>query len=152
RAFSSGTHTHQGVFSTMLGFPNLPGYEYLMENYSGNQPFSALPSILRREGYQTVFIYNGNLAWDNMEGFFGKQGVDRFVGGKDFGNAIAQDRVWGVSDKDMLDRANQEFERAHKSGPFFGFVLTLSNHAPFDVPQPLPFPPTTGHGELNKRL
>jgi phosphoglycerol transferase MdoB-like AlkP superfamily enzyme len=152
RAFSSGTHTHQGVFSSVLGFPNLPGYEYLMENFAGNQSFSALPQILHDRGYQTMFLYNGNLAWDNMEGFLRKQGVDAFVGGKDFPPTVKQDRVWGVADKDLFDRANQEFEQADKSGPFFGIVLTLSNHAPFDVPEPLAFERTTTMGELNRRI
>ena len=153
RAFSSGTHTHQGVFASVLGFPNLPGYEYLMESFAGNQLFSSLPSILKSRGYETHFIYNGNLAWDNMHGFLRKQGIEHFVGGSNFGPEVKQDRVWGVSDKDMLDRANVEFEKAHQSGkPFFALVLTLSNHAPFDVPEPLPFPRTTGMGELNKRM
>jgi len=153
RAFSSGTHTHQGVFSSALGFPNLPGYEYLMESFAGNQTFSSLPSILKARGYETHFIYNGNLEWDNMHGFLRKQGVTHFVGGTNFGPEVKQDRVWGVSDADMLARANVEFEKAHQAGrPFFGLVLTLSNHAPFDVPEPLPFPRTTGMGELNKRM
>ena len=153
RAFSSGTHTHQGVFSSLLGFPNLPGYEYLMESFAGNQAFSSLPSILKSRGYQTHFVYNGNLAWDNMQGFLRKQGVTHFVGGASFGAGVKQDRVWGVSDADMLARANIEFEKAHRAGqPFFGLVLTLSNHAPFDLPEPLPFPRTTGMGELNRRM
>ena len=153
RAFSAGTHTHQGVFASVLGFPNLPGYEYLMESFAGNQAFSSLPSILKSRGYDTHFIYNGNLEWDNMHGFLRKQGITHFVGGDSFGPEIRKDRVWGVSDKDMLDRANAEFEKSHRTGrPFFGLVLTLSNHAPFDVPEPLPFPRTTGMGELNKRM
>jgi phosphoglycerol transferase MdoB-like AlkP superfamily enzyme len=152
RAFSSGTHTHQGVFSTMLSFPNLPGHEYLMEDVDSNQPFCALPALLKQSGYQTMFLYNGNLAWDNMQGFFRKQGIDTFIGRDAFDDSVTKDAVWGVSDGDLFARANDEFERAHARGPFFGLVLTLSNHAPFELPKPLPFEPTTSMGELNKRL
>ncbi len=151
-AFSSGTHTHQGVFSTLLSFPNLPGYEYLMQNMVANQPFLSLPRLLKQRGYQTLFLYNGNLSWDNMEGFFRKQGVDRFIGARDYVKPIQRDRVWGVSDQDVFDRANEEFEAADAKGPFFSLVLTLSNHAPFDLPQPLAFAPTADMGELNKRI
>ncbi len=151
-AFSGGTHTHQGVFCSMLSFPNLPGYEYLMENMVANQPFLTLPAILKAQGYQTMFLYNGNLSWDNMYGFFRKQGIDRFVGTSDYVNPVHRDRVWGVTDQDVFDRANEEFEAAGGRGPFFGVVLTLSNHAPFDLPEPLPFAHTTGMGELNKRI
>ena len=136
----------------MLSFPNLPGYEYLMENIVSNQHFYTLPSILKQKGYQTFFLYNGNLSWDNMYGFFRKQGIDHFIGTHDYPNPIHRDRVWGVTDQDVFDRANQEFVQADKTGPFFGLILTLSNHAPFDLPEPLPFAHTTGMGELNKRL
>ncbi len=151
-AFSGGTHTHQGVFCSMLSFPNLPGYEYLMENIVSNQPFLTLPSILKQTGYQTLFLYNGNLSWDNMYGFFRKQGIDHFVGTQDYVNPIHRDRVWGVTDQDVFDRANKEFVEADKKGPFFSLILTLSNHAPFDLPEPLPFEHTQNMGELNKRI
>ena len=151
-AFSCGTHTHQGVFCSMLSFPNLPGYEYLMENIVSNQRFLTLPSILKQQGYSTHFLYNGNLSWDNMYGFFRKQGIDHFIGTNEYVNPIHRDRVWGVTDQDVFDRANQEFEAANRNGPFFSLILTLSNHAPFDLPEPLPFPHTSDMGELNKRL
>jgi phosphoglycerol transferase MdoB-like AlkP superfamily enzyme len=149
--FSGGTHTHQGVFCSMLGFPNLPRYEYLMENIVSNQPFLTLPTILKRQGYQTLFLYNGNLSWDNMEGFFRKQGIDHFVGADSFQHPAHRDKVWGVMDQDVFDRANQEFEQADAKGPFFSLILTLSNHVPFDLPDPLPFPRTTDMGDLNRR-
>ena len=152
RNFSSGTHTHQGIFSSMLGFPNLPGYETLMQNMVSNQPFSSLPTLFKQNGYQTLFLYNGDFSWDNMEGFFRKQGMDRFVGKDDYVNPIYRDNVWGVCDQDVFNRANDEFVKMDKAGPFFSIVLTLSNHAPFDLPEPLAFAHTTDMGELNGRM
>lgn len=152
RNFSSGTHTHQGVFSSILGFPNLPGYETLMQNMVSNQPFATLPTLFKQAGYQTLFIYNGDFSWDNMEGFFRKQGVDRFIGKDDYVRPGYRDKVWGVSDMDVFNRANEEFARMDKAGPFFSVLLTLSNHAPFDLPEPLAFPRTTNMGELNGRM
>lgn len=150
-AFSGGTHTHQGLFCSMLGFPNLPSFEYLMQNIVSNQSFLSLSTVLKKEGYQTMFLYNGNLAWDNMEGFFRKQGVDHFIGSTDYVNPVKRDRVWGVTDQDVFDRANKEFEQANANGPFFSLILTLSNHEPFDLPQ-LPFAHTTDMGDMNKRI
>lgn len=151
-AFSGGNHTHQGIFCTMLGFPNLPGHEYLLEQELGKQAFSSLPAVFKRQGYHTLFLYNGNFDWDNMRGFFRKQGVDTFIGGPDFVNPTRRDAVWGVADQDVFDRANAEFDKADRAGPFFSVILTLSNHVPFDLPDPLPFPPTQGHGDLDRRL
>lgn len=152
RAFSAGTHTHQGVFSTLLGFPNLPGYEDLMQDSMSRQPFSSIPSVLKENGYRTLFLYNGDFNWDNMYGMFRDHGIDRFIGRKEFQKEHPENTVWGANDHDVFERANAEFEAMDKSGPFCGVILTLSNHAPFDLPRPLPFDRTTGHGDLDERL
>lgn len=151
RCFSIGNHTHQGVFGTLLSFPNLPGYEALMQTQAANQKFTSLPQALKDAGYETMFLYNGSFAWDNMQGFFRKQGVNRFIGRDQFDQSIRRDAVWGVDDAELFARANQEFETAAKNGPFFGIILTLSNHAPWDLPH-LPFEPTADRGPNNKPI
>ncbi len=152
RALSAGSHTHQGIFATLLAFPNLPGYETLMSSEISNQHFCSLPEVFQEKGYQTFFLYNGDFSWDNMRGFFTRQGVNTFVGGDDMPEAEFKDHVWGVSDGDLFKRCNQEFEAAHKKGPFFAAVMTLSNHAPFEVPPVPGAAPITDMGEFNKRL
>ncbi len=147
RNFSIGTHTHQGIFGTLLSFPNLPGYEALMQSPLANQPFTSLPGILSGEGYQTMFLYNGNFDWDNMHGFFCKQGMDRFIGGQDFDASVRRDTVWGVDDLEVFRRANREFAVAAAKGPFMGVILTLSNHTPWDLPH-FAGELTTGRGSL----
>lgn len=139
RAFSSGTHTHQGVYASLTSFPNLPGYEYLMKMMEANQEFSGLPTVLDRHDYQTLFLYNGLFSWDNKEGFFRQHGISRFIGTEDYQNPTFVDPVWGVSDRDVYQRANAEFRDMAEQGPFLGVILTLSNHAPFNLPEPLPF-------------
>jgi phosphoglycerol transferase MdoB-like AlkP superfamily enzyme len=139
RAFSNGTHTHQGVFASLASFPNLPGFEYLMKTMEANQEFSGLPTLLHRQGYQTLFLYNGLFSWDNKEGFFRQHGMDRFIGSDDYVDPTFVDPVWGVSDYDVFMRANEEFRAMDAKGPFFGAILTLSNHSPFNLPEPLPF-------------
>jgi phosphoglycerol transferase MdoB-like AlkP superfamily enzyme len=138
RAFSVGTHTAQGVFAVLCSFPNLPTYEGLMKHPAGAQPFLTLPAILEDQGYDTLFLYNGLFSWDNKEGFFRAHGVHRFIGRDDYPNPSFVDPTWGVSDQDVFERARQEFSTLAKSGkPFLGIVLTLSNHAPFNLP-PVP--------------
>lgn len=152
RCLSAGSHTHQGIFATQLGFPNLPGYETLMSSGVSNQHFLSMAEIFQERGYRTFFLYNGDFSWDNMRGFFTKQGVGTFIGGDDMPEARYRDHVWGVSDGDLFKRCNKEFEAASKTGPFFAAVMTLSNHAPFEVPPVLGATPITDQGDLNKRL
>lgn len=138
-AFSNGTHTHQGVFASFAGFPNLPGYEYLMKTMEAHQEFSGLPTILSRRGYDSVFLYNGLFSWDNKEGFFRQHGIHRFIGRNEYVAPTFLDPVWGVGDYDVFMRANEEFRAMAEKGPFFGAILTLTNHSPFTLPSPLPF-------------
>jgi phosphoglycerol transferase MdoB-like AlkP superfamily enzyme len=140
RAFANGTHTHQGVYATLTSFPNFPGYEFLMKMMEASQEFSGLPSILDRHGYRSVFLYNGLFSWDNKEGFFRNHGIEKFIGTEDYRDPVFRDPVWGVSDLDVYRRANEEFQAMAGEKPFFGVILTLSNHAPFNLPDPLPFP------------
>ncbi len=139
RAFSNGTHTHQGVYASLTSFPNLPGYEYLMKMMEANQEMSSLPSLLKKRDYQTMFLYNGEFSWDNKEGFFRQHGMEQFIGLDKYHDPYYRDPVWGVSDLDVFRRANDEFKQLAAKGPFFATILTLSNHSPFNLPDPLPF-------------
>ena len=150
RCLSNGSHTDQAVYCVQASFPNLPGHESLMQTMLGDQPFDTLASALRGRGYRTLFLYNGDLAWDNMLGFFRRQGVERFIGRSEFAGTGRFDVTWGVSDKDLFERTVAELSAIR--GPFCATVLTLSNHTPFDLPRPLPFPEITDEGAFNGRM
>ena len=152
RFFSNGTHTHQGMFASLACFPNLPHYEYLMQQPEGSNHFSGLIQMTADRGYQSMYVYNGDFAWDNQKGFFGAQGMQRFIGRHDFVNPVFSDPTWGVSDQDMFDRAAEELQKMPKDKPFFAFLQTLSNHTPYALPTQLPIAKVTGHGELNEHL
>jgi len=150
--FSNGTHTHQGVFATFASFPNLPGFEYLMQQPQGGNAFSGLPALLKREKFNDLYVYNGDFTWDNQEGFFRNQGLTNFVGRHDYVNPKFQDRTWGVSDEDMFSRAVEELDKIDSEQPFFAMVQTLSNHTPYALPEKLPVAPVTDMGEYSEHL
>ena len=151
--FSNGTHTHQGMFATMGCFPNLPGFEYLMQTPEGAHKLSGLPELLSARKFDDVYVYNGDFAWDNQSGFFANQGMTTFIGRNDFVNPVFSDPTWGVSDQDMFDRGAQELAKRDKAGkPFYALLQTLSNHTPYAIPSPLPVPQVTDRGSLNQHL
>ena len=153
RAFSISTHTAQGVFATLCSFPNLPDYDRPAKGSVGEQPFRTLPQILRENDFETLFLYNGLFSWDNKEGFYRHQGVQRFIGRDDFKNPTFVDKDWGPCDFDVFNRAVEEFsDLAAKKKRFFGIILTLSNHAPFDLPKVEGLETITAGGEQNKRI
>jgi phosphoglycerol transferase MdoB-like AlkP superfamily enzyme len=152
RFFSNGTHTHQGTFASLACFPNVPGYEYLMQEPEGTHKFSGLPLLLQQAGYQDMYIYNGSFSWDNQEGFFRNQSMTKFIGREDFVNPVFVNPTWGVSDQDMFDRAVIELANVPKDKPFFAVLQTLSNHTPYAMPTPLPVVRVTDQGSLNEHL
>ncbi|QGW21991.1 sulfatase-like hydrolase/transferase [Stutzerimonas degradans] len=152
RFFANGTHTHQGMFASMACFPNLPGFEYLMQTPEGGHRFSGLPQLLGARAFDDVYVYNGDFAWDNQAGFFGNQGMKRFVGRNDYVNPVVSDPTWGVSDQDMFARAAEELGKLDNGAPFYALLQTLSNHTPYALPDPLPVAAVQGHGALDAHL
>ena len=152
RFFSNGTHTHQGMFATMACFPNLPGFEYLMQTPEGGHKLSGLPALLSARDYDDVYVYNGDFAWDNQSGFFGNQGMTTFIGRNDFVNPVFSDPTWGVSDQDMFDRGNEELAKHDGKKPIYALLQTLSNHTPYALPKDLPVEKVTGQGRLDEHL
>jgi len=152
RFFANGTHTHQGMFATLACFPNLPGFEYLMQQPEGAHRFSGLPQLLQGRGYEDLYVYNGDFSWDNQAGFFGNQGMHNFIGRRDFVDPVFSDPTWGVSDQDMFDRAAWELETHFGGHPFYAVLQSLSNHTPYALPATLPVAPVAGFGHLDEHL
>jgi len=152
RFFANGTHTHQGTFVTLACFPNLPSFEYLMQTPEGSNDFSGLPQLLGARQMDNLYVYNGDFAWDNQSGFFGRQGVTNFIGRFDYKNPIVSDPTWGVSDQDMFDRAAEELAKRSGGKPFYAILQTLSNHTPYALPEKLPVESVSGQGALDPHL
>jgi phosphoglycerol transferase MdoB-like AlkP superfamily enzyme len=152
RFFSQGTHTHQGLFATIVSFPHLPDFEYLMKTSPGQQKFRSFITLLHEKGHESMYIYNGSFTWDNQEGFFRNQGMKHFIGRDDFVNPKFMDPTWGVSDEDVFLRGIEEISQATVKTPVFALLQTLSNHAPFDLPKPAPFNDVKGPDHLIPRL
>jgi phosphoglycerol transferase MdoB-like AlkP superfamily enzyme len=129
--FATGTRTNRGLLSVLCSFPSQTGRS-LMKKFGAPRPFKSIASILKERGYQSIFVYGGDLQFDNMQGFLREVGFKRFVGQFDFPKEKSLGK-WGVPDHIVLDRANEEFSKMGES-PFLGVVLTLSNHEPFLLP------------------
>jgi phosphoglycerol transferase MdoB-like AlkP superfamily enzyme len=95
-------------------------------------PPCTIAELLKRKGYFTEFIYGGDSDFDNMGAFFYGNGFEKVVDEAAFSHPVFHS-TWGVSDEDLVRRANEEFV-AKGDKPFFALMLSTSNHAPFDYP------------------
>jgi phosphoglycerol transferase MdoB-like AlkP superfamily enzyme len=131
--YATGNRTVRGFEGVLSSFPPLPGDSIVKRDLSEN--VETLARILKRDGYQTLFLYGGRGLFDGMRAYALQNGYDRFVEQKHFPKPVLT-TIWGVSDEDLMARSIEEFRELAKTGqPFFGTVLSVSNHKPYTYPK-----------------
>jgi phosphoglycerol transferase MdoB-like AlkP superfamily enzyme len=133
RLYATGTRTVRGLEALSLGTPPIPGQAIVRR--PGNEHLATVGEILRRQGYETLFLYGGYGYFDNMNAYFAGNDY-RVVDRTDFPKAsIGFANVWGVADEFLFDNSLVQFDRAHAAGkPFLAQIMTTSNHRPFTYP------------------
>lgn len=134
RLYATGNRTVRGLEALSIGVPPSPGEAIVKRPH--NQRLFSLGSVLAAKGYQNLFLYGGYSYFDNMRAFFeanAYQVIDRTAL---TAAQIHHETIWGVADEDLFSLALSEFDQRAASGrPFFGQVMTVSNHRPFTYPE-----------------
>ncbi|MEW6412329.1 MAG: sulfatase-like hydrolase/transferase [Candidatus Zixiibacteriota bacterium] len=128
--YASGVRTNFGIAATLCSFPSIPGRS-IMKRYDARHPFVSLSEILDTRGYRNVFVYGGDLAFDNMEGFLREKKFHEFHGDKQLGRNLYFSK-WGIPDHVLFEKAATLVDSLPR--PFQMTILTLSNHEPWDLP------------------
>jgi phosphoglycerol transferase MdoB-like AlkP superfamily enzyme len=133
RLYATGTRTVRGLEALSLGTPPIPGQAIVRR--PGNDHLATLGEVLRRQGYQTLFLYGGYGYFDNMNGYFAGNDY-RVVDRTDFPKgSVGFENVWGVADEYLYDNSLAQLDRAHAAGkPFLAHIMTTSNHRPYTYP------------------
>ncbi|MFE5323890.1 LTA synthase family protein, partial [Paenibacillus sp. NPDC056579] len=119
--------TSDGEFTSLVSlYPLNEGsiyFSYPQQNYD------SLPAALKQYGYTTfsAHAYDGQF-W-NRKAMHQHLGMDNSMFGNDF--AQGENIGWGLSDKDFLEQSVQRIVTLPR--PFFSFLITLSNHHPYDT-------------------
>jgi phosphoglycerol transferase MdoB-like AlkP superfamily enzyme len=132
--YSNGTRSIRGLAAMSAGFLPLLG-DGVLKRPRSQTGFFCLASLLEPHGYQTSFVYGGEARFDNMRGWYQGNGFDVVIEERDYENPTFRS-TWGVSDEDLLLKANALFRTQHAQGrPFVSVVFTSSNHKPFELPE-----------------
>ncbi|SDU21641.1 Phosphoglycerol transferase MdoB [Desulfobacula phenolica] len=132
--FSNGTRSIRGIAGCVSGIFSTPGKGVVKKNKS-QTGFFTISSLLEPFGYHTLFLYGGESRFDNMRGWFLGNGFDQIIDEPKFKNPEFIG-TWGVSDGDLINRANEEFIKLDKKKQKFAAILfSTSNHTPFDFPK-----------------
>ncbi len=139
RFFSSGIHTFNGLFSTCAGYPGMLT-DHTLRRYT-KKPFTTLGNLLLEKNYRTFFFSTHDPHFDNMEGFFTQNGYKNTLSAFDLPKEKTIS-VTGVADHEIFNLFFNTVNSSDQSKPFLGFIMTGSDHGPWQVPENIPFNPT----------
>ncbi|MEZ6019100.1 MAG: LTA synthase family protein [Planctomycetota bacterium] len=129
--YSTGTRTVRGLEAVLSSFLPTPGRSVVKLDKS-QRDFFTIAGLLKSHGYATDFVYGGEGHFDNMRSFMFGNGFETVTDQHDYKDPAFLG-TWGVSDEDLMGKAIEVF-RAHGDQPFFGLILTTTNHSPFEFP------------------
>ena len=132
--FAVGNRTVRGLEAVTLSRPPSAGESIVKQE--DNQNLFSTGKVLKNKGYNVQYLYGGDSYFDNMKSFFGGNSYTIIDKGNFNNDEITFSNIWGVCDEDMFNKAIKVFdENAQLGEPFFGHIMTVSNHRPYTYPE-----------------
>ena len=130
--WSAGIHTNHGMYSTLYSFPTIMKRNAMKGSVIPT--YSGLPTVLQENGYHTMFFMTHESQYDNMNAFFRTNGFDEIHAEEDYPKEKIANH-FGVQDDYLYEYALPVLtNRAATGQPFFGVLLSISNHPPYVIP------------------
>lgn len=131
--FANSFRTDRGEVAILNGFPAQTRMS-IMKYPAKNRTLPSVARSLAAEGYETEFVYGGDLNFTDQASYMYATGWNRLVWQKEL-HFDAPVSKWGYADDMMADWFGGEVLRLAEDGqPFLAGWLTLSSHEPFEVP------------------
>ncbi|MFN7823757.1 MAG: LTA synthase family protein [Pseudobdellovibrionaceae bacterium] len=138
-----GTQSTIGSVGALLsGTPHRPFSPFLTESHYLPVSFSTSPAkYFNQAGYQTRFVYGGQVGWRDVNKFAKTQGFQSIEGDAEIEKKLArplEKHSWGIFDEDVFEYVKQVLNEAPQ--PQMIVILTTTNHPPYELPskyQPL---------------
>ncbi|MEK9951718.1 MAG: LTA synthase family protein [Curvibacter sp.] len=128
--------THPSLEAILFSTPITP----LTLGVQGQRPIPwAVPLLLKQAGYRTVFVTSAQAGWRGLDRVLRTQGFDEVIDASFLQRAYpeAQMGIWGVWDHYVFRYLSQRLQEPQPQ-PLFVFVLTATNHPPYDLPPDAP--------------
>ena len=125
--------THPSLEAILFSSPITP----LTLGDVGRKPIPwAIPKVVKDAGYQTLFLTSARSGWRDLNRVLAAQGFDEVI---DANNLKAEYPdadlgIWGVWDSYLFRYLSKRMAAQPKDKPLFVFVLTSTNHPPYDLP------------------
>ena len=117
---------NNSLYGTLVSYT----YKLFNQNY-----FRGLPVLLSEQGYDTaVFHAHEDRSFWSRESMYPAEGFQRYYGGlKGRGGdyEMTEWMGWGLTDSEFFPQTVEYMKDL--SQPFYGFVITISNHHPYEM-------------------
>lgn len=148
----SGNGTYASVTHWLTNLPALPGVAPA-ERFVGKNYITSSIRPFKEAGYETHYIYGGGLGWRNLSPYLKDLGFDELHGETRIEESLGgklEKHPWGVFDEDLMKYVEMHLRSSSK--PQLLFVLSTTNHPPFDVPKNYPAVKFSYPQKLKQRL
>lgn len=93
--------------------------------------YDALPHILSQNGYETAAFHAYEASFWNRTNMYRELGYDHFYSKKDY--TLDEPLGWSLGDKSFFRQSLEMM--SHNKEPFYSFLITLSSHHPYSLPE-----------------
>ena len=156
---SSGDGTISSLESIILNIPYRPGsFAFSQSKYKQTSYKYAPAFIFGKDGYDTTFMYGGDLSWRDIGKFIKYQGFNQTIGKITMFNNLAnkdEDKndyfhPWGIHDEYLYNSVFKKLEDSKKKQ--FIFALSTNNHPPYTIPKQYKLNDLTISPDLKKHI
>ena len=128
--YAAGDRSEKGQVAVLSGYPN-QAITSIIKTPTKTRALPSINQVLEKEGYQSSYMYGGELEFANIKSYLINIGIDELTGKYSF-PVSERTTSWGVHDQYVVNRFYDEIQ--DKKEPFFATLFTLSSHEPYDVP------------------
>ena len=131
--YANSYRTDRGTLCTWSGFPSFPTSS-VMKMPSKTRFLPGLAKSLRKAGYQTGYLYGGDINFTNMRSYLVTIGFDKLHWMNDYSTEERKTAKWGVRDDITFATLYEDVMHFKPDGHYLIGYSTLSSHEPWDVP------------------
>ncbi len=130
-AFANGSISLNGIQNILSGIPTIESASLLSSPYYANH-IEAMPALLKRNGYETMFFHGFKEDLFGFERLTKKFGVTHYYSENDL-QVLRKDRcIWGIHDGPYFQFAANTLTA--KKEPFCATIFNISSHHPYNIP------------------
>lgn len=130
KLYPAGYVSDQGIPAVLSGYPCTSRIAIINEN-SKSIPLPCINQDLHKYGYQSGFVFGGDLNYGNIRSYIYNKKFDVIREERDFESEIPRGKL-GIQDKHMAAEYLKLLNSA--KAPFVYSWFTLSSHMPYDFP------------------